>query len=116
MTSAASLATSVAESTEMPVRGMHRERVVDTVAEKGDTAALATTYCDDPGLVLGRHPGEHGRTRDSSGERDVVEGVNVFAGKHVAVPVQPKVSTHFGRNRRIVTGDDVDAQVSQAAE
>jgi hypothetical protein len=113
--SAASLATSVAASSEMPTSAACRATASLTPSPRKATSAPVRRAgeLDDPGFLVGADPGEHGGVPDRGCQRAVVEPLQLGAGVDL-LDVQAKVAADLGGDHRVVAGDDLDRDAEGA--
>ena len=113
--SAASLATSVAESTEMPTSAACRATASLTPSpRKATSTPRAAGDLDDPRLLVGADPGEHGRARDGVATARRRRGCSISAPVRTALDVEPDVAAHLGRDGAVVAGDDLDRDAERS--
>ena len=85
---------------------MERHGVVDAVAEEGYVFSGAAGDLDDPRLLVGADPGEHGGGRDGGFEVVVIERLDLGAAEHAGA-VDTDVRAHLGGHQAVVAGDDL---------
>jgi hypothetical protein len=86
---------------------MQGKRVVDAVAKEGNAAAVEPLDTDDPCLVLGTDPGEHGGGCDRRRQLGVVETVRIRPGQS-SIRTQPEVMAHLDRDCGTVACEHLD--------
>ena len=106
--SAASLATSVADSTEIPTSAAWSATASLTPSPRNATSrSAARCAADQASFLLGTHAGEDGRFDDT-----VPEGVVVDCGDlcttQGALDVESEVATDLLGDDGVVAGDDLD--------
>ena len=102
--SAASFATSVPVSTEMPTSAWCSDGVVHAVAHERDVGAARSLHAHDPRLRLRPDAREDRRRVDRGLELRIGHCVDLLAGQR-AQRVQAQIAAHLDRDLRAVAGD-----------
>ena len=106
--SAASLATSVAESTEMPTSAACRATASFTPSpRKAMSMPRLRADLDDARLLVGADPGEDGRVGMAVGQLVVAQALELGPGQDPA-DVETDVAADLGGDDAVVAGDDLD--------